>query len=166
MNNENLRALIKKKKNIFKELDQLRGSAMPVLGKYLGYPSCCINDFMKNFGRKKVISRKMSGTGYIPCVNCNKKTEKELLLEINNKRICPTAFPNDLDKIDMSNIGQTNLLSITEKNLLIEWEKKGNILKEILEAINEKKKIETKHYLLFFIKKIFKNKKGRSQYEK
>ena len=49
------------KKNIFKELDQIRGSAMPVLGKYLGYPSCCINDFMKNFGRKKVISRSRFG---------------------------------------------------------------------------------------------------------
>lgn len=159
MNNENLRSLLKKKKNIFKELDKIRGSAMPALWKYLGYPSCCINDFMKNFGRKKVILRKLSGTGYIPCVNCNKKTEKELLFEINNKRICPSAFPNDLNKIDMSNIEQTKLLSVLEKKLLIEWEKKGNILKEILEAINEKKKTKAERSLLFFIKKYLKIKK-------
>lgn len=152
MNNENLKLLRKKKKIIIKELEQMRGEAMPVLGKYLGYPSCCINDFMNNFGRKNVIMRKLSGTGYIPCQNCNKKTENELLFEINKKRICPTIFPNDLDKIDMSNVMKTALLSELEKNLLIEWDQKGNFLNEILEIINEKKKKEKELFLWRFIK--------------
>lgn len=54
------------------------------LGSYYGYPVCCIDSFL-NYTKKP--TRKLQGTGYIPCENCNVKyTEKELISNINKNR--------------------------------------------------------------------------------
>lgn len=67
-----------------------------VIGKYYGYPDCCIVDSegLKHIGKP---DRKLTGTGYIPCEQCNKKSIKNLKAAIAKNRICPVAFPNEED---------------------------------------------------------------------
>lgn len=58
-------------------------------GKYYGYPSCCIDAFLKgnqNFHNSFV------GTGFLPCNSCSKKDPNEVMKIINTNRICPTLF--------------------------------------------------------------------------
>ena len=64
------------------------------LGVYFGYPECCIEAFLtEDFSIRP--TRKLSGTGYIPCAKCNEKyTEEELTENINKNRECPTPFPD------------------------------------------------------------------------
>ncbi len=70
------------------------------LGEYYGYPSCCIAEFLEfvlGVMMKKITvenpekhadrnNRKLNYSGYIPCCECNKKTEKELINVINANR--------------------------------------------------------------------------------
>lgn len=64
-------------------------------GLYFGYPQCCINSFIKHatvpLWYESITlypeGRKLSGTGYVPCPECNAKfTEKELIDNINKNR--------------------------------------------------------------------------------
>lgn len=65
-------------------------------GLYYGYPPCCINEFCYFFIKpRKIFKRKLHGTGYIPCSECNKKSEEELLQIIAHNRQCETLFPID-----------------------------------------------------------------------
>lgn len=60
------------------------------LGKHFGYPECCIIEFNLHVDNRTFMTRplrKLSGTGYIPCENCNTKyTTKELIENINKER--------------------------------------------------------------------------------
>lgn len=62
-----------------------------VFGKFFGFPECCIKSFysMEHVGD----CRKLAGTGYIPCLKCNEKTEAELIAVISKNRVCKTPFP-------------------------------------------------------------------------
>lgn len=68
-------------------------------GLYFGYPPCCIVEFVEFTGdymagkRPSRGLRKLHGTGYVPCKDCNKKTEKQLLKQIADNRKCELPFP-------------------------------------------------------------------------
>lgn len=62
------------------------------LGRQLGYPDCCIYAFCTEDYVTRP-TRKFDGTGYVPCEECNKKTEGELFSEISKNRKCDTIFP-------------------------------------------------------------------------
>ena len=63
----------------------------------MGYPSCCIREFIQttyNEDGYKRKPRKLYGTGYIPCKRCNSKySEKELFDNIAKKREWPVPLP-------------------------------------------------------------------------
>jgi hypothetical protein len=61
------------------------------LGEYLGFPDCCIDEFVNRRGHPG--PRKLLGTGYVPCASCNNKTEHELVDQIDLNRKCPVPFP-------------------------------------------------------------------------
>lgn len=76
-----------------------------VMGTYLGYPSCCIEEFVSSIelcictGLQKVLDRNQSkvhkNKGFIPCPNCAEKlvqAGKGVETLIRN-RICATPFP-------------------------------------------------------------------------
>jgi hypothetical protein len=74
------------------------------LGRYFGYPDCCILNFLGrgmalHMGYMKLasISGKLplEGTGYVPCPVCRQRSEDELKAEIGNRRQCPLPFPQD-----------------------------------------------------------------------
>jgi hypothetical protein len=54
------------------------------VGKLLGYPECCVKDFLiPMLPRRRSV---FSGTGFIPCEACNNRDQAELWREINNNR--------------------------------------------------------------------------------
>lgn len=64
-------------------------------GKHLGYPSCCIEDFIRLWDVWPKPKRKLDGTGYRPCAECNENfTVSQLVENIQAKRECPTPFPD------------------------------------------------------------------------
>lgn len=60
------------------------------LGRWLGYPECCIEAFLT---QDEAPVTAYEGTGYIPCVECRKKSMRKLLTEIAIRRKCDTPFP-------------------------------------------------------------------------
>lgn len=90
-----------------------------ILGKYYGYPQCCIDSFRKLehvFGE----SRKLTGTGYIPCLKCNKKSVENLILSIQKKRICSLPFPEETEcEIQSHEIMVSAKFSLEEKEHFI-----------------------------------------------
>lgn len=73
------------------------------MGEHFGYPSCCIAYFLGFMiahikGEKPPrLPRKLHGTGYIPCPDCNSKSEEELLATIVENRKEPLPFPRQSD---------------------------------------------------------------------
>lgn len=64
-------------------------------GKHFGYPDCCIKAFYAELNLSPSIpkrTRKLWGTGYIPCERCNALTEQQLIDNINLRRVCPYPF--------------------------------------------------------------------------
>ena len=61
-----------------------------LLGLKFGYPDCCISEFIYCIASRTIHrreTRKLAGTGYIPCYECNSKyTEQELVDNINKNR--------------------------------------------------------------------------------
>ena len=61
-----------------------------LLGLKFGYPKCCISEFNYCIASRTIRrreTRKLAGTGYIPCKECNSKyTEQELVDNINKNR--------------------------------------------------------------------------------
>lgn len=62
-------------------------------GHNYGYPQCCIDSFCDDLSDVSKLmseergSRKLTGTGYIPCVDCNEKyTVEQLIDNINTNR--------------------------------------------------------------------------------
>jgi hypothetical protein len=69
-------------------------SSWSIIGKYYGFPKCCVDEFIS--GASMGQTRKFDGTGYIPCEYCNENVEKdELISYINENRLHPTCFPED-----------------------------------------------------------------------
>ncbi len=69
------------------------------LGKYYGYPKCCIQYFMHNIlscGRRhtRMQLRVSRGSGFIPCPRCAWKihTEQTTLEGLITNRICTDIF--------------------------------------------------------------------------
>jgi hypothetical protein len=75
-------------------------------GAYYGYPECCVKDFIQrvvDYRQGKPLAfleRKLDGTGYIPCLICNEKSEEELLTVISSNRKCKKPFPMEDDEDD------------------------------------------------------------------
>ncbi len=68
--------------------------AYHVMGKYYGYPDCCIEAFLRgdHHLEEEIVAY---GTGYVPCKTCaSTKTEEQLASEINNHRMCTIKYPN------------------------------------------------------------------------
>lgn len=73
-------------------------------GQLFGYPECCIANFLERmeifFKNPKDpsirVSRKLHGTGYVPCPLCNATKSKEELIEtINKNRKHTKLFPHE-----------------------------------------------------------------------
>lgn len=73
------------------------------VGKYLGYPECCIKWFSEERIEKPLdqiteLTDKQeavhSGTGFIPCPVCAEKVTKDTLFTLIKDRKCTTSFPN------------------------------------------------------------------------
>ena len=66
-------------------------------GVIMGYPSCCIKEFIQttyNEDGHKRECRKLTGTGYIPCKKCNARySEKELFERIAERREWHVPLP-------------------------------------------------------------------------
>lgn len=73
-------------------------------GTWLGYPKCCIDDFIYRFGTycpsTAQTKRPLHGTGFVPCPICSATyTDEELIAKINANRQCPTPFPHASPKL-------------------------------------------------------------------
>ena len=67
-------------------------------GVYYGFPRCCIEEFVLYAESGSYLereTRKLSGTGYVPCTKCNQKSEEELVKIINDNRLHWQKFPKD-----------------------------------------------------------------------
>lgn len=93
-----------------------------IWGKYFGFPLCCTSAFVEHeknsdipYGQY-VGKRKFYGTGFIPCMQCNEKTEKDLKIEIQKNRLCETAFPQEVSfEKSLIDIFQSENFSLFEK---------------------------------------------------
>jgi len=80
-----------------------------IYGVAMGYNSCCITyfnlrqvngDMFKDMSSN--IERKLTGTGFMCCPECDAKyTEKELIDQINQKRLIDSSFPNMREPSDI-----------------------------------------------------------------
>lgn len=74
-----------------------------LLGKYYGYPKCCIysfiNDNLKRTRKQKYVHK---GLGFIPCNNCATKiiNGENKIEQLIKNRICSKVFPNTSMKND------------------------------------------------------------------
>ena len=56
------------------------------MGKTLGYPSCCVNEFIERHNQKiRAPRRKLCGTGFVPCKDCDLNYSEDELIAIINK---------------------------------------------------------------------------------
>lgn len=67
------------------------------VGTWLGYPPCCIDDFLYRYfvqNDHAVKQRPLRGTGYVPCPLCVATyTDEEMIERIQARRVCPKPFP-------------------------------------------------------------------------
>lgn len=69
------------------------------LGRYYGFPECCIRSFGKSHWWKRPTVESLDGTGYIPCDNCfaeiyhGRMSVHDVLID----RKCIYTFPEDGD---------------------------------------------------------------------
>ena len=70
-----------------------RDESWTLWGRYFGFPECCVKSFltMEHVGGP---DRKLWGTGYVPCLICNEKSEDELVETINSTRKSKLPFPD------------------------------------------------------------------------
>ncbi len=71
--------------------DEQRLKVWEMWGKYFGFPSCCIEAFLKGEHKK---GGYFCGTGFVPCEKCYDKPVEEVMNVIKVNRICPTPFEN------------------------------------------------------------------------
>jgi len=67
-----------------------------VFGLSYGYNPCCIRHFhVRQFNGEifnPPANRPLTGTGFMCCPECSKKSESQLISEINEKRLIPSTF--------------------------------------------------------------------------
>ena len=57
------------------------------LGKELGYPKCCVEEFIDNLHHDtKIELRQLYGSGFVPCGVCNFNFSAQDLVETINKK--------------------------------------------------------------------------------
>lgn len=76
-----------------------KGEMFREVGLIAGYPICCVETFIEEVKDLSKLSpersfRKLTGTGYVPCLKCNRKSEEELIEIINKNRKIKSEFPN------------------------------------------------------------------------
>lgn len=82
-------------------MSEERFNSWRIIGEFLGYPSCCIEEFCKPllFFQRSDICKEQSANGFIPCPNCaNKLKNNEVTYDtlINNcNRKCSIKFTPD-----------------------------------------------------------------------
>jgi hypothetical protein len=67
------------------------------MGKYLGYPKCCIYEFIWHGNDEPACPKEVhKGYGFIPCTKHTNEilADKIELEDLITNRICPTPFPN------------------------------------------------------------------------
>jgi len=66
-----------------------------LLGKYYGYPECCINSFIDDTKRTRTQRYVHKGLGFIPCNNCATKimNGENTIEQLIKNRIFSKAFP-------------------------------------------------------------------------
>lgn len=63
-------------------------------GKHFGYPECCVEAFLEGSGARYLPETLwFLGTGFIACIKCATREEKELKAEIIRNRQCSIPFP-------------------------------------------------------------------------
>ena len=67
------------------------------VGDYLGYPKCCREAFQTEDYRTRPV-RKLDGTGYVPCAECDRKSVDDLIATINSNRKAVAPFPEFPDE--------------------------------------------------------------------
>jgi antitoxin component YwqK of YwqJK toxin-antitoxin module len=86
-----------------RKIDPKAGSTFASRGKFFGYPSCCIKEFMTTEGRKAKVERERSGiecqgnqTGFVPCKSHQEQLRRgEIILkDLIHNRKCEMEFPN------------------------------------------------------------------------
>jgi len=78
----------------------LKETSQDSLGRFYGFPDCCIDYFMSDAfweDRKNDYIAVFDGTGYIACPCCNQKVKDDLQAEINAKRSASVPFPEVTD---------------------------------------------------------------------
>tara|TARA_B100000700_G_C15063546_1_gene867811 strand:- start:19897 stop:20244 length:348 start_codon:yes stop_codon:yes gene_type:complete len=97
-----------------------------IAGKYYGYNDCCIQHF-SNILKKEFLNKNQSKSKVINdhciilCEKCSKKSEKQILKEINEKRVHNIPFSKGLninEEINLNLIQRSNIFSKEEKRLL------------------------------------------------
>lgn len=74
-------------------------SSMEQLGRYFGYPECCIQYFVHiRIESMPPLTPKQEAvhgnTGFIPCPTCAEKVTAETLHTLIHNRSCPHPFPH------------------------------------------------------------------------
>ncbi len=93
-----------------------------IIGKYYGYPDCCIKAFDLN--KKKLKHDKFFGSGFLPCPDCFNKDISDIIQYINNNRIC--SIPFNLN----SKISIYSIISDLENNFHMSEEDKAILIQE------------------------------------
>lgn len=66
-----------------------------LIGRYYGYPDCC-NVFTTSWMSLPGYAQSgLDGTGFVPCQACYARPAKDVLSELQARRVCPTPFPED-----------------------------------------------------------------------
>lgn len=61
-----------------------------MLGLQFGYPECCVGEFVIHAVKGTYETRgtrKLNGTGYVPCIKCNELPEEQLIATIESRRM-------------------------------------------------------------------------------
>ncbi len=91
-----------------------------IIGKYYGYPDCCIKSFDLN--KKKLKHNAFFGSGFVPCSDCFSKDISQLICNINLNRLC--SIPFNLN----SKISIYSIISDLENNFHIPKEYKDILI--------------------------------------
>lgn len=67
------------------------------MGRYFGYPSCCIASFLEVFDISEAQEAVHEGHGFLPCHECSVQIleGKKTLASLIRDRQCPTPFPQE-----------------------------------------------------------------------
>lgn len=79
-------------------MTKFRESVWSEIGRYFGYPTCCIKWFetRTDYTLEAIQQKVHNNKGFIPCPECANKINKDFKIEdLITNRICKTPYPND-----------------------------------------------------------------------